>query len=58
MNKKVYSKPAMREVQLQVQGHLLVDSVLSNVGVGGGTSGSSGTGRSRQFQDWDDDDIE
>ena len=40
MNKKVYSKPAMREVQLQVQGHLLVDSVLSNVGVGGGTSTS------------------
>ena len=55
MNKKVYSKPAMREVQLRMQCHLLAGSVQSNAGVGGGTSGSSGTGRSRQFQNWDDD---
>ena len=57
--KKIYVKPAMQVVKVKSGRHLLSDSLktLSNVGLKGAKSGSSGYARSRNLEwidEWED----
>ena len=67
MNKKVYQQPRLHIVNLQIQ-HLLQSAsegrtITSNTdlhgeGEGGTITGSTGTGRSRQYDCWGEEEVE
>jgi len=57
MNKKAYQKPAMQVVKINIRHQLLsgspVNRTTNNVNMSYG-GGGNGVSRSRDFDDWDD----
>lgn len=67
MNKKAYQQPRLHIVNLQSrpllqsasQGRTITSNVgLHGEGEGGTITGSSGAGRSRQYDCWEDEEVE
>ena len=53
MNKKEYMKPQMQAVTINIR-HQLLNTSVNNVAGGTLNYGGGGSGPSRSFDDWDD----